>query len=153
MNRVSIGITVLITFTILSCDTEDFSISPMSGVEMSNCYNQSNWVDTLIRDELIGKWQWIYTENNSTLGVGKNKEHLNTYVEFFLDSTLNVTINGVLSSATRWAVVEENSERYGLELESPNSLFNGGILICDELASFNEFSSEGVTTNFFRKND
>ena len=153
MNKGLIGIMVFIIFTILSCDTKDFAIKPMSGTEMSICHNQTNWTDSLIRDVLSGKWLWIYNENASTSTIGKNTEHLNTYVEFLGDSTLTITINGVLSKTTRWIVVEENSELYGLELESPDFLLNGGILICNGLASFNEFTSEGVNTNFFRKSD
>ena len=150
MKKILIGIIVLITFTIFSCDKEDITSRPMSQSEIWTCYNQIDWNDNKIRDELIGKWKWIYTESYWAPEKGRNTENENTQIEFFNDSTLHVLVGGEIKNTTKWTFIPKDGELYGLELDSSVSQLYGRILICGEIIEFNNSYIDG-SDNYFER--
>lgn len=138
-------------FLILSCDKEDVSQRPMSQTEIWDCYNDLEWKDIKIRNELIGRWKWIYSENYWAPDKGWNTENENTLIEFLNDSTLNIIVNGELENTTKWIVTPKDGELYGLELDSAiSTLFYGRILICGETVEFNNSYIDG-SDNYFKR--
>jgi len=141
---------MLILFCI-SCAEEDISGRPISQSDIWNCYNDSEWSDVKVKDELIGKWKWIYTENFWTPNEGWNTENENTVIEFLNDSSLQISVNSVLMGTTKWSVKPQDGELYGLELDSTiTALLHGRILICGEILEFNNSYIDG-SDNFFKK--
>ena len=140
----------LILFCI-SCDKEDIYERPMSQTDIWNCYNDSEWSDVKIRDALIGKWKWTYSQNYWAQNEGWNTEKENTVIEFFNDSTLQISENGELIGTTNWTVNPKDGELYGLELDSTlTTLLYGRILICGETLEFNNSYIDGID-NYFNK--
>jgi len=86
---------------ILSCEKEDVSQRPISQTDIWNCYNESEWSELKVRNELIGKWKWIYSENFWAPDEGWNTESENTLIEFSNDSTLNIIVNGDPENTTK----------------------------------------------------
>ncbi len=138
-------------FSILSCDKEEVSQSPMSQTDIWNCYNNSAWSELKINNELIGRWKWVYSENFWAPDKGRNTENENTLIEFLNDSTLKIIINGKLENTTNWIVSPKDEKLYGLELDSAiTTLLLGRILICRKTLEFNNSYIDG-SDNFFRK--
>jgi len=151
MEKIFNGIIVLFVFTIISCDKEDISQRPMSQTNIWNCYNDSEWTNLKIRDELIGSWKWIYSESYLAQDKGRNTENENTLIEFFNDSTLNVIVDGELKNTTKWIVTSKDGDLYGLKLDSSvTSLLYGRILICGEIVEFNNSYIDG-SDNYFER--
>lgn len=138
-------------FSILSCDKEDTSERPMSQTDIWNCYHNSEWSLLEIRNELIGKWKWTFTEDFWAPDQGLNTENENTLVEFLSDSTLNLIVNGELENTTKWFVTPEDEGLYGLEFDSAiTTLLNGRILFCGEILEFNNSYIDG-SDNYFER--
>lgn len=138
-------------FFCISCRKEDISERPMSQNDIWNCYNNLEWTDVKVKDALIGKWKWIYSESYWAPNKGRNTEKENTVIEFFSDSTLQILENGELLGTTNWTVNPKDGELYGLELDSTiTSLLYGRILICGEILEFNDSYIDG-SDNYFNK--
>lgn len=150
MKKIFNVIIVFIVFTIISCDKEDISSRPLSQTEIWTCYSQIDWNESQIRDELIGKWRWVYTENYWAPEKGHNTENDNTQIEFFQDSTLNVLIGGEIKNTTKWIIIPKDGELYGLELDSSVSQLYGRILICGKIIEFNNSYIDG-SDNYFER--
>ena len=136
---------------ILSCEKEDVSQRPMSQADIWDCYNNSEWSELKIRNELIGKWKWIYSESFWAPDKGWNTENENTLIEFTNDSTLNISVNGNSEKTTMWIVTPKDGELYGLELDSAiSTLVYGRILICGEILEFNNSYIDGID-NYFKR--
>lgn len=142
---------LILIFSLLSCDKEDVSQRPMSQTDIWSCYNNLEWSDLEIWNELIGSWKWIYTESYWAPDKGGNTESENTLIEFLSDSTLNVIVDGELKSTTKWTIVIKDGDLYGLELDSSaTTLLYGRILICGEIVEFNNSYIDG-SDNYFEK--
>ncbi len=135
---------------IISCDKEELSNRPMSQAAIWDCYNKSSWNDTQIREELIGQWRWIYTENFWVPEEGRNTENEKMEIAFFRDSTLLVTLNDKAIFTTGWKVVPEDGDLYGLALDSAFSQLYGRILICADIVEFNNSYIDG-SDNYFKR--
>lgn len=145
------GIMLSSMFLIFSCVKEDISQRPMSQTDIWNCYNESEWSQLKVRNELIGKWKWVYNENYWAPDEGRNTESENTLVEFSNDSTLNIIVKGVSENTTKWVVTPKDGQLYGLELDSSiTTLLYGRILICGEIVEFNDSYIDG-SDNYFRR--
>ncbi len=140
-----------LAFFCVSCHKEEISDRPMSQKNMWNCYKNSEWSAGKIRDVLIGKWQWAYTESYGAPGKGRKTEKENTVIEFFKNSGLQVSVNGKLIGSTNWTIKHEDGELYGLELDSTiTTLLYGRILICGDMLEFNNSYIDG-SDNYFKK--
>ncbi len=136
---------------ILSCEKEDVSQRPMSQTDIWKCYNNSEWSELKIRNELIGKWKWIYNESFWYPNDGRNTESENTVIEFSNDSTITIIVNGNSEDTTKWMVTPKDGELYGLELDSSvTTLLYGRILICGEILEFNNSYIDG-SDNYFKR--
>ncbi|MCF8363371.1 MAG: hypothetical protein K9G70_12195 [Prolixibacteraceae bacterium] len=142
---------ILIIFFCISCDKEEISNRSMSQVDIWNCYKDSEWSDTKVKDALIGKWKWIYSENFWAPDEGWNTENENTVIEFLNDSSLQIYVNEELIGTTNWTVKSQDGELYGLELDSTiTTLLYGRILICRETLEFNNSYIDG-SDNYFKR--
>ncbi len=146
------GTMMLISILVLiSCEKEEISQRPMSQTNIWNCYNDSEWTDLKIRDELTCSWKWIYSENFWAPDKGRNTENENTLIEFLTDSTLNVIVDGNIQNSTKWTVTPKDGDLYGLDLDSAvTTLLYGRILICGEILEFNNSYIDG-SDNYFQK--
>lgn len=143
---------VLILFCI-SCDKEDISEKPMSQTDIWNCYNDSEWSEVKVKDAIIGKWEWIYSENYWVYNEGWNTEKENIIIEFFNDSSLQISENGKIIGTTNWTIKPKNGELYGLELDSLiTTLLYGRILICGETLECNNSYIDGSDNYFININ-
>ncbi len=143
----------LSTLIFLGCNDDDIDQRPMSITEISNCYKQQEWNENIITEELMGKWQWFYTENFWSPDKGRNTENEKLIVEFNSDSTVKVQINNEFHDSTRWIVVPlTNSDLYVLELEKPIQQLYGQILFCENILMFFDSYRDG-TDNYFIKFD
>ncbi len=134
-----------------SCDKEEIPERPMTQTEIWNCYNDLEWSDVTIKDALIGKWKWTYSENFWAPDEGRNTENENTIIEFLNDSSLQFSQNGELIGMTNWTVKPKDGELYGLELDSTiTTLLYGRILICGETMECNNSYIDG-SDNYFKK--
>ncbi len=148
MKKIFSGIILLILVTIISCGKED---RPISQTDMWNCHNNSEWTDLKIRDELIGSWKWIYSENFWASDKGRNTENENTQIEFLSDSTLNIIIDGEHKGTTKWIITPKDGDLFGLKLDSPaTTLLYGRILICGKIVEFNDSYLDG-SDNYFER--
>lgn len=150
MKYVLTGLILALFFIGISCEKENKDEPPMSQTEIWDCYHEQTWDDLAIRDELIGEWQWIYTEASSAPNNGQNTENENMLVQFYADSTLQVTINGEITKSTTWHVIQKDGELFGLEIESSIIELGGRILICDNILEFN-YGYLDLSDNYFRK--
>ena len=136
---------------ILSCEKEDVPKRPISQTDIWNCYNDSEWSELRVRNQLIGKWKWIYSENFWAPDEGWNTESENTLIEFSNDSTLGIIVNGNLENTTKWMVTHKDGDLYGLEMDSTiTTLLYGRILVCGEILIFNNSYIDG-SDNYFKK--
>ncbi|NPD48210.1 hypothetical protein [Lentimicrobium sp. S6] len=143
----------LITLFCLSCDKEEITERPMSQTDIWNCYNDSEWSDVKIKNALIGKWKWTYTESYWAPENGMNTESENTVIEFFNDSSLQIIENGELTNTAKWTVKPKDGELFGLELDSTiTTLLYGRILICGVTLECNNSYIDG-SDNYFIKID
>ncbi|MDY6800841.1 MAG: hypothetical protein SVU94_06425 [Bacteroidota bacterium] len=69
-----VKLVLLSVFIFIGYDDEDIAKRPVSIENMSECYRQNEWNENIIAGELIGKWQWIYTENFWAPDEGQNTE-------------------------------------------------------------------------------
>ena len=151
MKKIKRALILILTIIFISCNKEEVSQRPMSQTDIWNCYNNSEWTDLKIRNELIGSWKWIYSENFWTPDKGRNTENENTIIKFSLDSTLNVIVDGKLQNSTKWTITSKDGELYGLELDSTvTTLLFGRILICGKIVEFNNSYIDG-SDNYFKK--
>lgn len=141
---------VLVLFCI-RCDKEEISERPISQTDIWNCYNDSEWSDVKVSDVLIGKWKWTYSENFWAPDKGRNTENENTVIEFFNDSSMQISVNGELIGVTNWTIKPKDGELYRLELDSTvTTLLYGRILICGETLECNNSYIDG-SDNYFKK--
>ncbi len=149
MKHTFLLVALIVFFT--SCDTEEISKRPISEADMWNCYKDSEWTDAKIKNALIGKWKWIYSESYWAPDKGNNTENENTVIEFLNDSSLQISVNGEPIGVTNWTIEFKDGELYGLLQDSTiTTLLYGRILICGETAMFNNSYIDG-SDNYFKK--
>ena len=134
-----------------SCNKNEGDRIPINQAAMFECHDKKQWNKTSVTNALIGKWQWIYSESYWAPGNGKNTESRNIVIEFFNDSTMILTENGILNGGANWIVGISDVESYGIGLDTAiTKLVRGRIFFCDDLVEFNE-SYIDRSDNYFRR--
>jgi len=150
MKKIFIGFISLVILSLFSCDKEEYPERPISELEIWNCYSQSVWDNNKINNELIGKWQWVYSINYWNPDKGWNTENENTMIEFFNDSTLNLIVNNEIINTAKWTIAIKDVQLYGLVLDVSISQLYGRIIICEDILEFNNSYIDG-SDNYFIK--
>ena len=124
---------------------------PINQAVMFDCHHKQQWTETSVTNALIGKWQWIYSESYWAPGDGKNTESRNIILEFFSDSTMILTEDGILNGEAKWIVGIKDVDSYGIGLDTAiTELVRGRIFFCGDLVEFNESYIDG-SDNYFRR--
>jgi len=140
-------LTLIIFYT--RCSKDEPQNAPISQVQIWNCYQSKNWDEVKVFDALVGRWQWIYSENY-TEGNGNSTESEKMIVEFFSDSTMLVFVNDRPGDTTKWLVIPKDGSLYGLKCDSSVAQLQGRILNCGDILEFNNSYIDGIDNYFER---
>lgn len=154
INRMSVSknsLLVLLGLILFRCINFNVNKAPFEINNNLNCYNNSVWTAQQIKENLIGTWKWVYTENSSS-SDGKNTEDIDTRVRFDNDSVLTLLENQSTKFITKWDLVSIDTSFF--EIETYTSIYQttGRIIICDENLIFNG-SYDNLSNNYFIKMD
>ena len=142
----------VLLLTTVSCDSERKELvpPPLSQAEMWDCYQQQEWDMQSLREELIGRWRWVYSVNYWAPDEGRNTESEELQVHFEDDSTLTVIRRGDVEQTTTWTVVVRDASLFGIDTDKSVGNLRGRILLCDNLIEFNNSYIDG-SDNYFVK--
>ena len=116
---------------------------------MWQCYQKGNWDEQTLQNEMYGEWNWVFAASPWTV-EGMNTERERTKLTFSSDSTLFIKVNGVTTFSSGWSL-EQSGDLFNLESDSSHLLLHGGILLCDNLLSFNSSWVDGGDYYFERE--
>jgi hypothetical protein len=142
---------ILMAFILLNfgCTQDDLQTKPISQVQIWNCYQSKTWNEDKVFELLVGRWQWVYSENYSE-GTGNSTVNENMIVEFFSDSTLLVSVNNRMGDTTKWMVVPKDGKLFGVKSDSSVTQLQGRILNCGDVLEFNNSYIDGIDNYFER---
>ena len=103
-----------------------------------------------LREELIGRWRWVYAVNYWAPDEGRNTENEELQVHLEDDSTLTVIRRGGVEQTTTWTVVLRDASLFGIDTDIFVGNLRGRILLCDNLVEFNNSYIDG-SDNYFVK--
>jgi len=150
MKIIIISFIVLIGVSLQSCKKEDLSINLPTQEEMWSCHHQNDWDTTKMKNELSGKWKWVFTQNYWNPTEGRNTEDKHIEIEFANDSILNIIENDTIIHSAKWSIVLKDDDLFGIEFDSSVSLLHGRILICGNTLEFNNTYLDGDDNYFLR---
>src|SRR5262245_18951737 len=85
-----------------SCEKEQDK-PPLTISEFYACHRQLQWDESVIRDFLMGRWQWVFV---GRFNRGVNVENEEKIIEFMPDSTLTITEKDSITQVSSWMVVD-----------------------------------------------
>ena len=147
MKNKIIGFFFVILIVTLGCEKK----RPLNQKKIWDCHQKQSWNENKINNELIGKWVWTYTESYWAPDDGRNTTDENIIVDFMRDSILNIYFNGELENTTKWHIVHEDGNSFGIEQDSVvTQLLYGRILYCGDIVEFNDSYIDG-SDNYFER--
>jgi hypothetical protein len=149
MKKISFALIIAFVLLKIACTQDDLQNIPISQTQIWNCYQSKTWTKDKVFNLLVGRWQWVYSENYSE-GTGNSTKSENMIVEFFTDSTLLVTVNNRLGDTTKWIIVPKDGDLFGLQSDSSINQLQGRILNCGDVLEFNNSYIDGIDNYFER---
>jgi hypothetical protein len=140
------AISAIVLSSLASCDSSDYERPPIDHI--GQCFYEGEWNAEKIRDSMIGRWQWTYTEGGGTWGhYIKDQEFI---LEFTSDSIVKAVRNDTLIQQSSWYIkpVDMTGQRYWLLPLFSLEIAYGFIYLCDDYLIFSDKGSDGPTTYF-----
>ncbi|MFA9388316.1 MAG: hypothetical protein ACERKD_00825 [Prolixibacteraceae bacterium] len=141
---------VLFGIVLSNCNDSNVDEPPFDINENLACYNKTEWDSQLIKNKLIGTWNWVYTQSYSSPDNGINTEPSNINIRFDNDSILTFIENEKTKFTTRWNVVSKENSYFEIDTDSTINHIFGRIIICDDHLLFNG-SYIDLSDNYFNK--
>ena len=143
-------ITLLLSLALFGCEKQKTPHPPKSLEDMHSCQHNKEWSTKSLRDSLVGKWRWLYTQNFWAPEAAHYTTNQELFIRFRSDSLLHVTAQGDTLHTTKWQVILNRNDSYELGLQEPHQYLYGNILICEDLLLFNNSYVDG-SDNFFER--
>jgi len=149
MKKIFFALLIIFLVLKIGCTKDGLQTKPISQVQIWNCYQSKTWSEDKVFELLVGRWQWVYSEDYLE-GIGNSTINENMIVEFFTDSTMLVSVNNRLGDTTNWIIVQKDGDLFGIKSDSTVTQLQGRILNCGDVLEFNNSYIDGIDNYFER---